>query len=140
MKVGLVDEDLGKIPMSMSIEECYSRIYNWHKTHGQTEISKYKKEHITSNQRNITDYSDRYSNLVKTIPEPEIATIDDMNYIFGSVIYSLMEWAFHKEDEYRIKMAAYAKFAILKQFPGNINDLWFNNSRKQSKMFKEFGR
>jgi hypothetical protein len=139
MKVGL-EEDLRKIPMSMSIEECYERIYNWHKTQGQVEISEYKKNGINANPRYMAGYLEKYLNLVKAIPEPKIATIDDMNYIFGSVTYSLMEWAFHKKDERGIEMYAYAKFAILKQFPDYLNDIGFEKSRKQSKLFKEFGR
>jgi len=39
-----------------------------------------------------------------------------MDFIFREVLMGLMEWSCHDEDEFGIKMAAYAHFAINKKY------------------------
>lgn len=100
--MGLLKGDLEKVPRNMSVEECYKRIYQWHKRNG--------KKKMNEKQLQGT-YSKRYLKLLNGLPKPETASKSDMNSVFGEVIWGLMEWAFHEEDTYGIKIAAYAIFA-----------------------------
>ena len=49
-----------------------------------------------------------------------------MDFIFGEVIYMLMEWSYHETDKFGIKMADYARFAIKQKYNGT----WDENFRK----------
>lgn len=100
--MGLLKGDLEKVSRGMSVEECYRRIYHWHKHNGKRKIKEKQQQEA---------YTERYFKLLDGLPEPETASKEDMNSVFGEVIYGLMEWSFHHEDEYGIKIAAYAIFA-----------------------------
>jgi len=132
--MGLVLGDLEKVPSDMTVQECYERIYNWFKKYGEIRI-KYK--HL-SNKYLIASLD-----LLNAIPSPAEATIDDMNFVFGEIKSSLLEWPFHEEDDYGIKIAAYAEFAIGKQFgtPLEVDKSnEFNKSRESSRLYPEFNK
>ena len=38
--MGLNQGDLEKVPKGMSVIECYERIYNWHKKHGEKRLKR----------------------------------------------------------------------------------------------------
>ncbi|RZN37194.1 MAG: hypothetical protein EFT35_06790 [Methanophagales archaeon ANME-1-THS] len=84
-------------------------------------------------------YSKAYLDLVDALPSPKKATQEDMDFVFGEVISMLMEWSYHEADEYGIKIAAYAHFALDKQYANGFQDERFRKSRETSKLFGEFG-
>ncbi len=129
--MGISNEDLLKVPKNLSIRDCYERIYDWHKKNGKNFILK----------RPFLDekYKNAYLKLIDCLPDPENATISDMNFLFGESIFMLMEWCYHEPDIHGIKLAAYAHHAVSAQFAGNINDPLFNKSRKASQLFEKFG-
>ena len=53
---------------------------------------------------------------------PDVASQQDMDFIFMEVITGLLEWSYYREDEFGIKMAAYAQFAINKKY-GNLQSI-----------------
>ena len=130
----LVLGDLEKVPSDMTVQECYERIYNWFKKYFEIRI-KYKdlpNEHVIAS-----------SDLIIALPSPAEATIDDMNFVFGEIKSNLLEWPFHEEDDYGIKIAAYAEFAIGKQFGTpligeRLNK--FDESRESSRLYPEFNK
>jgi len=129
--MGLNPRDLEKVPKGMSVKECYERIFNWHKKYGKKRIME---------KHGLNDaYVRAYLNLVDALPLPSEATQGDMDFVFGEVISMLMEWAYHEEDEYGIKIAAYAHFALDRQYAHGFFDEEFRKSRETSKLFSEFG-
>lgn len=84
-------------------------------------------------------YSKAYLDLVDALPSPKKATQEDMDFVFSAVISALMEWSYHETDEYGIKIAAYAHFALNKQYAKDFHDEKLEKSRKTSKLFGEFG-
>ena len=128
--MGLNPGDLRKVPKGMSVKECYERIYNWHKKHGKRRV----KEKLGREDEYVRAYLD----LVDALPSPNKATQEDMDFVFGEVISNLMEWSYHEEDEYGIKIAAYAHFALNKQYPEGFKDEQFWKSRKSSNLFIKF--
>lgn len=129
--MGLNPGDLEKIPKEMSVKECYERIYNWHKKYGKRRVNEKYGQHDA--------YSKAYLDLVDALPPPNEATQEDINFVFGEVISMLMEWSYHEEDEYGIKIAAYAHFALNKQFREGFGSEEFRRSRESSKLFADFG-
>lgn len=128
--MGLISGDLERVPKGTSVRECYERIYRWHKKYGRKRMKeKYQREDI---------YSKAYFELLDALPLPDKVQISDMDFAFGEVIFGLMEWSYHEEDEYEIKMAAYAHFAVEKQY-GGLNNR-YNESRKSSPLFDKFDR
>lgn len=128
--MGLNPGDLAKIPTEMAVKECYERIYNWHKQHGESRVKvRYGRD---------DEYSKTYLDLVKALPVPNKATQEDMDFIFGQVTYMLMEWSYHEEDEHGIKMGAYAQFALDKEYSKGFHDAEFRKSRDASKLATEF--
>lgn len=128
--MGLLPGDLEKVPENFSRKDCYRRIYEWHKKFGRQKIKeKYKRENA---------YSKAYLDLLEKLPHPEDVSDECMDFIFGEVIYMLMEWSYHETDEYGIKMAAYAHFAINKKYSG-IDDERFIKSREKCPLYEEFG-
>lgn len=127
--MGLQPGDLEKVPQNFSREECYKRIYEWHKKYG---IQKLKDRY-----QNEDSYSKTYLELLDKLPSLDKITESDMDFVFGEVIFMLMEWSYHEEDDYGIKMAAYAHFAINKKYTG-IQDAKFKESREGSLLFKKF--
>ena len=129
--MGLNPGDLEKVPKGMSVKECYERIHNWHKKYGKGRVKeKYGRDDA---------YSRAYLDLVDALPSANKATQEDMDFIFGEVISMLMEWSYHEEDGYVIKIAAYAHFALNKQYTNGFHDEGFRKSREASKLFAEFG-
>ena len=124
--------DLEKVPKEMSVKECYERIYNWHKKYGETRVRE-KYEHDDA-------YSQAYLDLLNTLTLPDKATQNDMDFVFGEVISMLMEWSYHEEDEYGIKIAAYAHFALNKQYADGFHDEEFRKSREASELFAKFSK
>jgi len=100
--MGLLPGDLEKVSKDMSVKECYVRIYTWHKKYGKKKIKEKQLQEA---------HAKRYSKLLDDLPTPQKATESDMNFVFGEVIYGLMEWSYHEEDAFGIKIAAYATFA-----------------------------
>jgi len=128
--VGLLPGDLEKVPENFSMKECYSRIYNWHQKHGRQRLtSKYGRE---------DKYSKKYLELVNALPGPDRATVEDMAFVFGEVIYMLMEWAYHEEDELGIKTAAYAYFALKNFFGDSLQQL--QERAKKSNLHDQLSR
>jgi len=130
----LVLGDLEKVPSDMTVQECYERIYNWFKKYGEIRI-KYK--HL-SNKYLIASLD-----LIIALPSPAEATIDDMNFVFGEIIKGLLSKYFDEEDEYGIKIGAYAEFAIGKQFSTLLEgdkSNEFNKSRESSRLYPEFNK
>ncbi|MBP7795955.1 MAG: hypothetical protein KA059_04175 [Elusimicrobiales bacterium] len=129
--MGLYQQDIEKVPKGMSVKQCYERIYDWHKKYGKKRVKeKYGRDDA---------YSRAYLDLVTAIPPASKATQEDMDFVFGEVISMLMEWSYHEEDENRIKIAAYAHFALNKQYAKGFHDEKFKRSRESSKLFTEFG-
>ena len=131
--MGLVLGYLEKVPCDMTVQECYERIYNWFKKYGEIRIKlKYKCD---------DPFIIASSNLIDALPSPAEATIDDMNFVFGEIKSHLLENSFHEEDEYGIKIGAYAEFAIGKQFGTPLvgdKSNKFNKSRESSRLYPEF--
>ncbi len=128
--MGLSQKDLEKVPKEMSVKECYERIYDWHKRYGKTRIKeKYERDNA---------YSRAYLDLIDALPSPNEASKEDMAFVFGEVISMLMEWAYHEEDEYGIKMAAYAHFALNKMYAEGFHDQKFRKDRDASRLFTVF--
>jgi len=48
-----------------------------------------------------------------------------------------LEWSYHKKDEFGIKIAVYAQFAINKKY-GNLQNKEFMKSFRESKLLKYF--
>ena len=72
------------------------------------------------------------------MPVPGKETSADRDFIFGEVIYMLMEWSYHQEDGYGIKIAAYAHVALDKKYAGAIQNKDFNSNRSKSVLFDRF--
>lgn len=129
--MGLNPGDLEKVPKEMSVKECYERIYNWHKKYGKRKVKKrYERDNA---------YDKAYLGLVDVLPSANKASEEDMNFVFDNVISMLMEWSYHEEDEYGIKIAAYAHFAANKQYANGFYDREFRKSAEASRLFIEFG-
>ena len=124
--------DLEKVPQGMSVRDCYERIYNWHKKYGETRLrERYGRD---------DDYSKAYLDLLNRLTLPDKTTQNDMDFVFGEVISMLMEWSYHEEDGYGIKIAAYAHFALNKQYADGFHDKEFRKSREASELFAKFSR
>jgi len=123
--------DIEKVPADFTAADCYERIFDWHKKYGKTKIKEvYKRD---------DEYSENYQNLVDKIPEPGKANVHDMDYVFTEVIARYMEWAFHIEDEHGVKTAAYAHYAVNKNYEGGYGDPSFKESKDKSSLKDTFG-
>jgi len=127
--MGLYKGDLEKVPENFSIKDCYERIYRWHMSDGLDRILKGRKVD--------RDYFASYAMLRFRLPPPGSVSQEDMDFIFREVLMGLMEWSYHEEDEFGIKMAAYAEFAINRKY-GNWQNQEFKKSYKAPKLFAEF--
>ena len=94
-------ENLAKIPQYTTIEECYRRIYDWHKANGKTKIQQTNSKE---------DYRQDYLKLLDSMSEPDKVSKKEMYEIFEQVVSGLMEWSYHEEDDHKKEMAAYAYF------------------------------
>jgi hypothetical protein len=128
--MGLLTEELEKVPKNFTRRDCYRRIYEWHKKFGEQRIKeKYQREDA---------YSRAYGDLIKELPHPDEISEECMDFIFGEVIYMLMEWSYHEVDEFGIKIAAYAHFAINQKYEG-IHDEEFQKNKEMCPLYKRFG-
>lgn len=108
--MGLDRGDLEAVPVGLSLEETYRRIYDWHTHNGLARLrERYGRE---------DDYAQRYRELLAKLPGPGQASRSDMACVFRHVISNLMEWAYHEKDVHGIKMAAYAHYAAKEYFGG----------------------
>lgn len=103
--MGLLKGDIEKVPKDLTPKEYYGRIYHWHK----------KNRNI---RKDDSPYTKRYRELVESLPAPEKASPEDIVFVCKEVIAGLMEWAYHKVDEYGIKTAAYAHYILDTFFDG----------------------
>jgi len=133
--MGLYKGDLEKVPENFSIKDCYERIYRWHMSDGLDRVLKRDK---MGRKIDVEDFlACRNLRLALAIFSPDIASQKDMDFIFREVIGGLMEWSYHEEYEFGIKMAAYAQFAINKKY-GNSQNQEFKKSCIESKLLKKF--
>ena len=132
--MGLNEGDLEKILDNFSIKECYERIYKWHMSYGLERILE-RNELRRLDEKDILAY--RYLRFTLALFPPDNVSQEDMDFIFREVIMGLMEWSYHKEDEFGIKMGAYAHFAINKKY-GNLQNQKFQKSYRESKLLKKF--
>lgn len=130
--MGLDSEDLKKVPKGISVKECYKRIFDWHKKYGKIRAAK--------KQLGDEVYVRAYLALVDELPSPSKATQGDMDFVFGQVISMLVEWSYHEQDEHGIKIAAYAHFALDKQYAKGFQDEEFKKSMKTSKLSTRFDK
>lgn len=88
-----------RIPTSISMSEAYSKIREWYQRNVQRVIDR------------GDEYGRQSAALINALPATSATTDLEKQAIFGEVIASLLEWAYHESDgEY--KMYAYAKGAL----------------------------
>ena len=129
--MGLLPGDLEKVPQNFSIRDCYKRIYEWHKKYGKQRLI------VKQGKRGIKDaYSRGYLALLEKLHHPDEISESCMDFVFNEVICMLMEWSYHQQDEYGIKMGAYAHFAINKRYEG-IGGKKFRQSKEKRSLYKD---
>jgi len=133
--MGLYKGDLEKVPENFSVRDCYERIYKWHMSYRLDRALKPDKIGRRINAEDLLAY--RNLRLAFHGFSPDVASQEDMDFIFREVITGLMEWSYHEEDEFGIKMGAYAHFAINKKY-GNLQNQEFKKSYRESKLLKNF--
>jgi len=133
--MGLYKGDLEKVPENLSVRDCYERIYRWHMKYGLDEVLKPDSIGRRVNAEDLLAYRDLWGYFHGF--NPGVASQQDMDLIFMEVITGLLEWSYHREDEFGIKMAAYAQFAINKKY-GNLQNKEFMRSCMESKLLKYF--
>ena len=77
-----------------------------------------------------------YLELVEVMPDPELASEEDIALICREVIAGLMEWAYHEEDNYGVKIAAYAHYILNTFFDGFHGDMT-KRYAQNSKLYPE---
>lgn len=125
--MGLTKEDMVKVPKGLSLKEYYARIYNWHM----------KNKIFTELRNKDNPYVICYLELMRVLPEPNVASSEDIAFVCREVITGLMEWAYHEIDENGVKIAAYAHHILDTFFDG------FNGSKtiqlsKNSKLYPTY--
>lgn len=129
--MGLLPDDLEKVPEKFTVKDCYQKIYKWHKKFGKKRLQEiYKREDA---------YSKTYLALLEKLPPPEEVSSSCQDFIFAQVIYMLMEWSYHEKDENDIKMGAYAHFAANKRY-NNIEAKELKESSKKCHLYDKFGQ
>ena len=119
------------MPRNLSLKEYYKRIYDWH-------VKNKNKIFIKLPNRSRNDpYILCYLELMKVIPKPNVASIEDIALICREVIAGLMEWAYHEKDENDVKIAAYAHFILDTFFDGFSGTKTIEVS-KNSKLYSEY--
>jgi len=108
----------------LSLIEYYTRIYDWHKSHHDI-------------KKNDNPYTKRYRELVESLPNPEKASPEDIVFVCKEVIAGLMEWAYHKMDNYEIKTAAYAHY-ILNTFFDGFHGEKMRVLQQKSELYRKF--
>ena len=74
--------------------------------------------------------------LVENLPDPEDASPEDIALVCIEVVSGLMEWAYHEEDRYGVKMAAYAHYILDEFFDGFFGE----KTRVQAKQSSLYSR
>jgi hypothetical protein len=119
--LGLLSGDIEKVPSNLDLRQLYQRIYNWHKTNSDN------SPHIPFNENS----RNHYLNLVQNLPKPKDAKTEDIFFICNEVICGVMEWAYHQEDDFGVKTAAYAHY-IADKYAGGLSNM--QKLAKSSKM------
>jgi len=104
--MGLYKGELEKVQENFGERDCYERIYKWYMSYRLDRVLKRDKIGRKIDVQDILAYRNLRHALA--IFSPDIASQEDMDFIFREVIAGLMEWSYHEEDEFGIKMAAYA--------------------------------
>lgn len=119
--LGLLKGDIEKVPSNLGMRQLYERIYAWHKKNS----GKFPRSPASEDSRK------RYLNLVRNMPKPKDASPEDIFFVCNEVICGLMEWAYHQEDDFGVKTAAYAHY-IADKYGGGFSNM--QNLAKGSKM------
>ncbi|MEM1831385.1 MAG: hypothetical protein QXT57_01785 [Thermosphaera sp.] len=129
--MGLTKEDMAKVPKGLSLNEYYARIYNWHMKNKNKIFAK------LPDRSKDDPYIICYLELMRILPEPNVASLEDIAFVCREVLAGLMEWAYHEIDENGVKIAAYAHYILDTFFDG------FNGSKtiqfsKNSKLYPTY--
>jgi len=121
--MGLNAGDLEKV-QNLKHEEAYMRIRAYYsdfiKKWNKLSVSE-KSEYIFGNGRKSSvDYVDKSSSYLQTLKI--MPSIDDSIDLAKNVIYKNLEYSYHDEDDYGIKMGAYADYIINTFNNGNFNN------------------
>ena len=112
--MGLNYGDLEKVPL-LTYADAFKRIKDYYSaflTKWVKMSSNEKTEHIFGNGRSIynTTYVDESFKYVKSLPS--IPTLAITKELAQNVISNSLEYSYHDEDRYGIKMGAYAHYII----------------------------
>lgn len=102
--MGLCEGDLEKVPVTFTVEQCYARIVHGLKSKGKV----YLQEEISKG----STWLRRPLEGIAHLPALRKATMHDIDFVCHMIICGGLEWAYHRADEYGIKMAAYAHHAL----------------------------
>ena len=108
--MGLNLGDQEKVPDDLTARDCYERIWEWHRAHGET----------IAPERLDGPALDRYLAILPKLPTEQDASEDDLAFLVNEVLTGTFEWSYHEDDGHGIKMAAYAFHAVDKAYGGNI--------------------
>jgi len=129
--MGLLKGDLEKVPKGLALKEYYKRIVDWYKENRDLILQK-------MHNRTLDDpYIRCFFELVENLPSPDDASPEDIALICIEVISGLMEWAYHEEDQYGVKMAAYAHYILNEFFDGFFGEKT-RTSAKQSSLYQKY--
>ena len=129
--MGLLKDDIKKVPKGLLLREYYARIYEWHKMNKNKVFTKLK-------YRGKDDpYVKCYLKLVDALPDPRMVSKEDIAMICREIIAGLMEWAYHEEDRYHVKVAAYAHYILDTFFDGFSGKTTLKLAQK-SKLYSKY--
>lgn len=109
--MGLNLGDQEKVPADLTARDCYERIWEWHRAHGETVVS----------ERLDDPALDRYLAILPELPTVQDASNEDLAFLFHEVLTGTFEWSYHEEDSQGIKMAAYAFHAVDNSYDGDLS-------------------
>jgi hypothetical protein len=118
-----MDQELKDI----DVATCYSRIVDWVRNYARKELER----------RDALPEATKVLELVERLPLPDEAKPEDMNFVFGEVLFGQFEWFFGQKDTYEVALNQYAKHAIELQYSG-LGDEPFGASARKSALFQEF--
>jgi len=111
--MGVTRQEYQKVP-NLKHEEVYKRIKEYYigfilRWNNMTEIE--KSEYIFGNGRKSSiDYVNKSATYLKNLPE--LPSLQDSIDLGQNVIHKSLEYSYHDEDDYGIKMGAYAHYLI----------------------------
>jgi len=129
--MGLLKDDQEKVPKGLSLKQYYARILNWHRKNKNGILAR------LSNRAKDDPYICCYMELTRVLAPPRSANSEEIAFVCREVIGGLMEWAYHEEDEYGVKTAAYAQH-ILDVFFDGFSGKKTIQSAQASKLFAEY--